>query len=975
LFPYSFTISAMARSAVPGCILAVLVILSICQAANGHGFLQVPKSRNYIANQQGRDYCPHCLSAGGPGTTQPLTPGGLFPNPETTTSAVRHTMCGESATTPAGSRSYNPSPVPSMASLPVYAPGAEFDMTIQITAHHRGHFEFRLCDASKLSDPTTVTWACLNQHVLQRVSVPGEVSPVDVNHPERYYLEPECAPEYNKTVWMKYRMPADVTCERCVIQWWWITANSCNPPDYANRSPQPAHVATGCQWWQSNLPVCSTTYPEEFWNCADVRIVGNATPQPALVNTEPQPAAPTPVAAPAQPAAPAPLAPPPTAPPAVPPAVPAQPAVPVAPGQSECPDYDNSNGNLFNAASPTVGYVGGNSLPGWKWSDAKWSVYDMLVVAFVTRWSLTGPCGSAGLWDGLPGYPNLVTAACEWSAPTTCEQVVNCVTTGINADKGAVGVAKYQDKGRRKVIISLGGANADATFANAAQGTRLAEVIWELYLGGTNTSYAPLRPFGPVILDGVDLDLEQFASFNTETTKGWGNFIVRMRQLMDADSRKAYYITGAPINPTFSDDWGGQEQYGVFPDIAPCWGNMGVNVALPSQSVLTVAPQMSVYGQMSAVDYLFPQFYNTPEHNFCAGQSTTACTVPAGKCYRYDFRQWVAVIRKYGGGRTRMVMGLPLSVTGSSNGFVPASFLNTMMAELLTSFPEAQEVFGGFMGWELASDPAATYANQLAGVGQSLQASGLTARTFAARSKSAAAGCPVAGIVRQEPPAPAPTAASTPALAPAQAATPTQPADVGCARIGWQCGGAGWTGSTCCQQGDCLAYIPEYSECRVGCPAGWLCNQQTTIPPPAQPAVPPTQPAVPPTQPAVPPTQPAVPPTQPAVPAPAPKAPPAAPKAPPAAPKAPPAAPKAPPTVPPTVPPTQPVASQTCNAVGYQCGGSGWTGSTCCSAGTCQAYISTYSQCRTGTCPPGWLCNNEKSLMTQAVDFVKSLAL
>jgi hypothetical protein len=952
----------MARSAVPGCLVAVLVALSLCQAAYGHGFLQVPKSRNYIANLAGQDYCPHCLSAGGPGTIQPLTPGGLYPNPETTTSAVRHTMCGESATIPAAQRVYNPAAIPSISTLPVYAPGAEFGMTIQITAHHRGHFEFRLCDAALLSDPTTVTWACLNQNVLQRVSVPGEVSPVDVNHPERYYLEPECSPNYNKTIFMKYRMPANVTCERCVIQWWWITGNSCNAPDYANRSPQPAHVASGCQWWEPNLPACSTTYPEEFWNCADVRLVSGTGPQPAIGNTE-QPAAPTPVAAPAQPAAPAPLAPvaPPAQPPAVPvappaqppavPVAPVQPAAPLAPGQSACPDYDNSNANLFNAASPLVGYVGGNNVGGWSWTDPKWSVYDMLVVAFVTRWSLTGPCGTAGLWDGLPGYPNLITSACEWSAPTTCDQVVNCVTTGAAANKGAVGVAQFQNKGQRKVLISLGGANADATFTNAAQGTRLAEVLWELYLGGTNASYAPLRPFGQVILDGVDLDLEQFADRSSETAKGWGNFVTRMRQLMDSDSRKAYYLVAAPINPTFSDDWGGQEQYGVFPDIAPCWGSNGLNVSLPSQSTLNVVPQMSVFGQLSVMDYIWPQFYNTPEHNFCAGQSSTGCTVPAGKCYRYDFRQWAAIIRMYGGGRTRFVMGLPLSVSGSSNGFVPANILNSMMTELLTAFPESQEVFGGFMGWELASDPQAVYAQQLAAVGQSLQAAGLTPKTITERPKSAAAFCPAATVVRSDPPA-VPAQAGTPA--PAQATTPAVPAapvDAGCNRLGYQCGGNGFTGSTCCQQGDCLAYIPEYSECRVGCPPGWLCN-----------LAPPTQPVAPP-------------PAQPAVPAPAPKATPTAPKAPPAVPKAPPAAPKAAPKAPPTAPPTAPPPSQTCNGLGYQCGGDGWTGSTCCSVGTCMAYISTYSQCRTGSCPPGWLCNYEKSFVTQAVDFVKSLTL
>jgi len=229
----------------------VLLLLAFCQLAFGHGFLQLPKGRPYLANLAGQEYCHQCLSAGGPATVSSLTPGGLYPNPtESLASSVRHTMCGESGLLAAADRVYNPTKtVPTISTLPVYAPGSVLDIAVTITAHHRGHFEFRMCDSAKLSDPKEVTWACLSQNLLKRVSVPGEVSPVDTNHPERYYLDPECAPGYNKTVYAKYQIPSNLTCERCVLQWWWVSANTCNPPDYAKRSTQPAHVALGCAWW------------------------------------------------------------------------------------------------------------------------------------------------------------------------------------------------------------------------------------------------------------------------------------------------------------------------------------------------------------------------------------------------------------------------------------------------------------------------------------------------------------------------------------------------------------------------------------------------------------------------------------------------------------------------------------------------------------------------------------------------------
>lgn len=339
----------MGKSILLRSLLCGVVLLYCAQWVHAHGFLQLPASRNYIANKQGREFCHHCLSAGGPFVVQSLTPGGLFPQTETSKSAVRSSLCGESASIPASSRAYNPAPVPQLSSLPVYSPGQEFDMEVVITAHHRGHFEFRLCDASTLSDPRTVTWACLSQHLLQRVSVPGEISPVDVNHPDRYYAEPECAPGYNKTMKMRYRMPSTITCERCVMQWWWVTANSCNPPGYHNRSPQPDHVASGCQWWQSNLPACGQTYPEEFWNCADVRVVGTTTgTEPAVTRDEPAPAV-----APAQiaPAVPETVeVPPPAVPVSVPP--PPPPTVPVAPGNCRpCVAADGPQCTHFGTAS------------------------------------------------------------------------------------------------------------------------------------------------------------------------------------------------------------------------------------------------------------------------------------------------------------------------------------------------------------------------------------------------------------------------------------------------------------------------------------------------------------------------------------------------------------------------------------------------------------------------------------------------
>ncbi|KAI8462449.1 MAG: hypothetical protein J3K34DRAFT_527745 [Monoraphidium minutum] len=72
-----------------------------------------------------------------------------------------------------------------------------------------------------------------------------------------------------RTQWM---LPQDFTCEHCKLQWTWTTGHSCWPPcEKDNKQPQ-------CENKQM-FPTCGepgAAYPEEFANCADVRITDSA---------------------------------------------------------------------------------------------------------------------------------------------------------------------------------------------------------------------------------------------------------------------------------------------------------------------------------------------------------------------------------------------------------------------------------------------------------------------------------------------------------------------------------------------------------------------------------------------------------------------------------------------------------------------------------------------------------------------------
>ena len=63
---------------------------------------------------------------------------------------------------------------------------------------------------------------------------------------------------------------------------------------------------------------------------------------------------------------------------------------------------------------------------------------------------------------------------------------------------------------------------------STAEAQALARHIWELYLGGTNPAYTPIRPFGrAVVLDGVDLDIQ-----TNDPPELWASFVQTLRWVL-----------------------------------------------------------------------------------------------------------------------------------------------------------------------------------------------------------------------------------------------------------------------------------------------------------------------------------------------------------------------------------------------------------------------------------------------------------
>ncbi|CAD7932930.1 unnamed protein product [Amoebophrya sp. A120] len=179
-------------------------------------------------------------------------------------------------------------------------------------------------------------WRCLHQgwNPLERVdpkvrptcykegqwtdaaALDADCQPLVVGHEHRWYLPPQEPGQYKyKNDWdaslaahqsqsffhfMWYKIPMDFTCEQCTLVWHWWTANTCTPnglpenPRSANQNPTYAEYFASDEFteynqargdkgvlgtaneWRSQRDDCdANTKPEEFANCADVKIVEN----------------------------------------------------------------------------------------------------------------------------------------------------------------------------------------------------------------------------------------------------------------------------------------------------------------------------------------------------------------------------------------------------------------------------------------------------------------------------------------------------------------------------------------------------------------------------------------------------------------------------------------------------------------------------------------------------------------------------
>lgn len=180
-----------------------------------------------------------------------------------------------------------------------YKQGDILEVGITIAVHHNGFMEMHLCDVDKcpggeISEQCFTSGHCYQlERVVNDECDSGESTncgPVDRNHTGRWYLPCTRHPldddrfETFGPTTIQYRLPANVSCDHCVLQWYLTAANDCNPPglvEYFKGDDRPV------QWLRSKCigqagsvggfnelrPDCGgDEFAEEYYQCADIGI-------------------------------------------------------------------------------------------------------------------------------------------------------------------------------------------------------------------------------------------------------------------------------------------------------------------------------------------------------------------------------------------------------------------------------------------------------------------------------------------------------------------------------------------------------------------------------------------------------------------------------------------------------------------------------------------------------------------------------
>ncbi|KAI9041665.1 class III chitinase ChiA1 [Aspergillus affinis] len=205
----------------------------------------------------------------------------------------------------------------------------------------------------------------------------------------------------------------------------------------------------------------------------------------------------------------------------------------------------------------------------------------------------------------------------------------------------------------KKVLLSLGGASPDTQrILSETDALLFTDFLWGAF-GPIDDAWVAMdgpRPFGDVVVDGFDFDIEHNGGF------GYATMIDRFREHFDLIPDRTFYISGAP------------------------------QCSIPDQ-------QLGLAIAASVFDFVWVQFYNT------AGCSARDFFNVAGNGkggFSYD--AWVNVIKNGRNRAAKLYIGLPASESAAKPGYyLTPEEVDVLVARYMGRYPDT---FGGIMLWE-----------------------------------------------------------------------------------------------------------------------------------------------------------------------------------------------------------------------------------------------------------------------------------
>ena len=210
----------------------ILLLSNLFLGAASHGYVESPRSRNFRAREEGRDYDHMSLN-----------------RKASASNAYGSGLCGTNG------KNYDTYLNDEWISEATYRASETIEISSRITAYHGGHIEIGACADD---EPTQ---ECFSTNKLKYMGG-GHVR--DPEFPERAYLG--TTSDRGNAYTHRFRLPKNLTGERVLLQWRYFTANSCQPDGY-----QEYFNTMG--WNYGSLGTCNketyddtgSTVPERFW--------------------------------------------------------------------------------------------------------------------------------------------------------------------------------------------------------------------------------------------------------------------------------------------------------------------------------------------------------------------------------------------------------------------------------------------------------------------------------------------------------------------------------------------------------------------------------------------------------------------------------------------------------------------------------------------------------------------------------------